>query len=155
MKKACLKCWMILARIMVVNESPPPRFPILSHSNHQLEMLFIDPLLPSASSSPLFTPVSFLSHSLALFVSRAVGQCERDVTGTQIVRGRKMRGWAWSTKMSSEDSNDCIKKTDMRAWHTERKRACRIELKQRSWTGTTSKTSASTVQHTCIATMYF
>lgn len=62
-----------------------------SHSNHQLERLFIAPLLPSASSSPLSTPVSFLSCALPPFVSRAVGQRERDVTGTRIIRGRRMR----------------------------------------------------------------
>lgn len=60
---------------------PPP-----SHSNHQLERLFIDPLLPSASSYPPYTPVSFLSRSLPPFVSRAVGQRERDVAGIENVR---------------------------------------------------------------------
>lgn len=61
--------------------------PVLpSHSNHQLERLFIDLLLPSASSSPSSTPVSFISCALPPLVSRAVGQRERDVTGTENVR---------------------------------------------------------------------
>lgn len=70
-----------------------PIFPPPSSScrDHQLERLFIAPLLPSASSSPLTTPISFLSCSLPLFVSRAVGQRERDVTGTEMLRGRRMR----------------------------------------------------------------
>lgn len=67
--------------------SPPPP----SHSNHQLERLFIDPLLPSASSYPPSTPVSFFSCSLPPFVSRAVGQRERDVTGIKNVRKARMR----------------------------------------------------------------
>lgn len=67
--------------------SLPLTHPILpSHSNHQLERLFIDLLLPSASSSPSSTPVSFISCALPPLVSRAVGQRERDVTGTENVR---------------------------------------------------------------------
>lgn len=72
------------------NFSSPYPYPT-SHSNHQLERLFIGPLLPSASSSSLSTPVSFLSCSLLSLVSRAVGQRERDVTGTENVRKRGMR----------------------------------------------------------------
>lgn len=56
---------------------------LLSHSNHQLERLFIDLLLPSASSSPPTTPVSFIPCALPPLVSRAVGQRERDVTGAR------------------------------------------------------------------------
>lgn len=85
-KENHVSCEMKTSLSSPVSPSPSP-----SHSNHQLERLFIDPLLPSASSSPLSTPVSFLSRSLPPFVSRAVGQRERDVTGTEIVRGRRMR----------------------------------------------------------------
>lgn len=85
LKENCASCWR--ENFLFLTCFPPP----LSHSNHQLERLFIDPLLPSASSYPPSTPVSFFSCSLPPFVSRAVGQRERDVTGIKNVRKARMR----------------------------------------------------------------
>lgn len=93
-----------------LHPSPPPPHPP-SHSNHQLERLFIDPLLPSASSSPLSTTIVFLYCSLPPFVSRAVGQHRHDVTGTEIVRRRSMRVVGLK---SWGDRSESMKKTDTR-----------------------------------------
>lgn len=90
--------------VVILKLSSPHPYPHPpSHSNHQLERLFIDPLLPSASSSPLSTPVFILSLSLPPFVSRAVGQRERDVTGTEIVeREKDERGGLEANKLVEE-----------------------------------------------------
>ncbi|KAA8591054.1 hypothetical protein FQN60_001997 [Etheostoma spectabile] len=48
------------------SREPMPKACRVDRGDHQLERLFIDPLLPSASSSPRSTAVSYVSHSFHL-----------------------------------------------------------------------------------------